>query len=149
MSSSYPVATPDLDKITDELEREATVGIIHNCQHFYVFVEIPLILVSVGQTPRKLFNAPHPQRLNHGHASLPIGTLYGVEEDPDLLVQDIRCFKGIQVRMFDASQLDFQIKFRSGAHHSCPRTCLRCHRGENAAMPRGCVMCTPASTRAS
>lgn len=53
---------------------------------------------SVGQTPRKLFNAPHPQRLNHGlAASLPIGMSYGVEEDPQLLVQESRCFKGTHV----------------------------------------------------
>lgn len=25
---------PDLDTITDELEREATIGIIHNCELF-------------------------------------------------------------------------------------------------------------------
>ncbi|KAH9925795.1 beach-domain-containing protein [Fomitopsis serialis] len=49
----------DLDAITDELEREATVGIIHN----------------FGQTPRKLFHSPHPERMMHGNSSLPIGTL--------------------------------------------------------------------------
>jgi Beige/BEACH domain len=31
----------DLDKITDELEREATVGIIHNCQQFPSLLECP------------------------------------------------------------------------------------------------------------
>lgn len=31
-------STLDLDKITDELEREATVGIIHNCQPFQKFL---------------------------------------------------------------------------------------------------------------
>lgn len=30
-------AVPDLDAITDPLEREATVGIIHNCEVFKVF----------------------------------------------------------------------------------------------------------------
>ncbi|KAF8233255.1 beach-domain-containing protein [Tricholoma matsutake] len=69
----------DLDKITDELEREATVGIIHN----------------FGQTPHKLFNAPHPQRLSHGLPSLPIGVVYGVEEHPHLLVQESRCFRDL------------------------------------------------------
>ncbi|KAH9006451.1 beach-domain-containing protein [Lactarius hatsudake] len=59
----------DLDTITDELEREATVGIIHN----------------FGQTPRKLFTAPHPQRFMQGPSSLPIGTSYGVEENYGLL----------------------------------------------------------------
>ncbi|KAH9042628.1 beach-domain-containing protein [Lactarius pseudohatsudake] len=59
----------DLDTITDELEREATVGIIHN----------------FGQTPRKLFTTPHPQRFMQGPSSLPIGTSYGVEENYGLL----------------------------------------------------------------
>lgn len=69
----------DLDKIKDDLEREATVGIIHN----------------FGQTPRKLFNAPHPERHNHGLSTLPIGTLHGIEEDPHLLTQNERCFRDL------------------------------------------------------
>ncbi|KAJ3905440.1 hypothetical protein F5879DRAFT_742889 [Lentinula edodes] len=69
----------DLDSITDELEREATVGIIHN----------------FGQTPRKLFTTPHPNRYNHGLPTLPIGTLHGIEEDAHLLVQGSRCFKDL------------------------------------------------------
>ncbi|KAI5118373.1 hypothetical protein M0805_008701 [Coniferiporia weirii] len=64
----------DLDKITDELEREATVGIIHN----------------FGQTPRKLFDAPHPARLMHGPTMLPLGTQYGVVEDIHQLLQSPR-----------------------------------------------------------
>ncbi|KAH9965265.1 beach-domain-containing protein [Russula dissimulans] len=64
----------DLDSITDELEREATVGIIHN----------------FGQTPRKLFGAPHPQRFTEGPSSLPLGSLYGIEENYDLLAQGKR-----------------------------------------------------------
>ncbi|KAL0958994.1 hypothetical protein HGRIS_014308 [Hohenbuehelia grisea] len=71
----------DLDTISDPLEREATVGIIHN----------------FGQTPRKLFNAPHPERYNHGISTLPIGTLYGIEEGPYLLQQANRCFKDLGV----------------------------------------------------
>ncbi|EAU86631.2 hypothetical protein CC1G_07289 [Coprinopsis cinerea okayama7 len=69
----------DLDKIKDDLEREATVGIIHN----------------FGQTPRKLFNTPHPERFNHGLSTLPIGTLHGIEEDPHLLTQNERCFRDL------------------------------------------------------
>ncbi|KAF9014685.1 beach-domain-containing protein [Hymenopellis radicata] len=69
----------DLDSITDELEREATVGIIHN----------------FGQTPRKLFDSPHPQRFNHGCNTLPLGTLHGIPEDAHLLVQGSRCFKDL------------------------------------------------------
>ncbi|KAH8809671.1 beach-domain-containing protein [Flagelloscypha sp. PMI_526] len=71
----------DLDKITDELEREATVGIIHN----------------FGQTPRKLFTAPHPARFTRGNPALPIGSPLGIPEDPHLLVQDARCFKDLGV----------------------------------------------------
>ncbi|PPQ94175.1 hypothetical protein CVT25_003811 [Psilocybe cyanescens] len=69
----------DLDAIKDDLEREATVGIIHN----------------FGQTPRKIFTTPHPERYHHGLHSLPIGTLHGVEEDPHLLTQNVRCFKDL------------------------------------------------------
>ncbi|TFK65264.1 beach-domain-containing protein [Pluteus cervinus] len=69
----------DLDSITDELEREATIGIIHN----------------FGQTPRKLFTTSHPQRFNHGLSTLPIGTLHGIEEDPHLLVQDTKPLKDL------------------------------------------------------
>lgn len=69
----------DLDTITDELEREATVGIIHN----------------FGQTPRKLFTQPHPERYMHGLSSLPIGTLHGIEEDISLLTQEARPIRDI------------------------------------------------------
>ncbi|KAF7319612.1 hypothetical protein HMN09_00301600 [Mycena chlorophos] len=66
----------DLDKITDELEREATVGIIHN----------------FGQTPRKLFTTEHPAQYDSGPRTLPIGQANGIEEDPHLLVQGGRPF---------------------------------------------------------
>ncbi|KAJ7241683.1 beach-domain-containing protein [Mycena haematopus] len=69
----------DLDAITDELEREATVGIIHN----------------FGQTPRKLFTTPHPAQYDHGIQTLPIGTPNGIEEDPHLLVQGARSFSDL------------------------------------------------------
>lgn len=69
----------DLDAITDDLEREATVGIIHN----------------FGQTPRKLFNSPHPDRMMHGTSTLPIGNIYGIPEDYHLLAQNTRVVKDI------------------------------------------------------
>ncbi|PCH37188.1 beach-domain-containing protein [Wolfiporia cocos MD-104 SS10] len=69
----------DLDKISDELEREATVGIIHN----------------FGQTPRRLFHAPHPERMMHGNSALPLGTLYGIAEDYHLLSQSARVVKDL------------------------------------------------------
>ncbi|KAJ3575407.1 hypothetical protein NP233_g1115 [Leucocoprinus birnbaumii] len=69
----------NLDEITDELEKEATVGIIHN----------------FGQTPKKLFTTPHPQRYNHGLSTLPLGTLHGIEEDSHLLTQGLRCFRDL------------------------------------------------------
>ncbi|KAH7926600.1 beach-domain-containing protein [Leucogyrophana mollusca] len=62
----------DLDKITDDLEREATVGIIHN----------------FGQTPRKLFTSPHPPRNMQGLISLPFGVAHGIPEDTLALVKD-------------------------------------------------------------
>ncbi|KAJ3010240.1 hypothetical protein NUW54_g2543 [Trametes sanguinea] len=67
----------DLDAITDELEREATVGIIHN----------------FGQTPRKIFAAPHPPRNMHGNSALPLGIIYGIAEDYHLLTQSSRPLK--------------------------------------------------------
>lgn len=44
----------------------------------------------VGQTPRKLFNVPHPPRFNHGLSTLPLGTLHGIEEDHNLLTQSVK-----------------------------------------------------------
>ncbi|KAF5360312.1 hypothetical protein D9758_009126 [Tetrapyrgos nigripes] len=78
VSEHLPAWIDHLSAITDELEREATIGIIHN----------------FGQTPRKLFTTPHPQRYNHGLPTLPIGTLHGIEEDFQLLIQGSRCFSG-------------------------------------------------------
>ncbi|KAL4252230.1 hypothetical protein ABKN59_005526 [Abortiporus biennis] len=77
----------DLDSITDELEMEATVGIIHN----------------FGQTPRKLFTSPHPDRMMHGSSSLPIGTIYGIAEDYHLLSQGskVRRDLGIDNPVYD------------------------------------------------
>jgi len=103
---------PDLDAITDQLEREATVGIIHNCKKFILNIlgccsDIPFDLyeplILVGQTPRKLFTTSHPQRYNHGLDSLPIGTLHGIEEDAHLLVQESRSFKGVISVLIDSS----------------------------------------------
>jgi len=71
----------DLDSITDPLEREATVGIIHN----------------FGQTPRKLFNSPHPDRMMHGASTLPIGTIYGIAEDYHLLSQGSKVIKDLGI----------------------------------------------------
>ncbi|KAF8444038.1 hypothetical protein L210DRAFT_3445126 [Boletus edulis BED1] len=67
----------DLDKITDPLEREATVGIIHN----------------FGQTPRKLFSVPHPPRNLQGILSLPVRASRGVPEDALALTRDPRPLK--------------------------------------------------------
>ncbi|KAG9311479.1 hypothetical protein JVU11DRAFT_8594 [Chiua virens] len=68
----------DLDNITDPLEREATIGIIHN----------------FGQTPRKLFSAPHPPRNLQGILSLPVQSSRGVPEDALALTRDPRPLKG-------------------------------------------------------
>lgn len=83
----------DLDKITDDLERQATVGIIHN----------------FGQTPKKLFTSPHPPRNLEGLLSLPVTIARGVPEDALALVRDPKPFKvvldsvvsNISVNLFD------------------------------------------------
>ncbi|KAG0697567.1 hypothetical protein DFH29DRAFT_1003625 [Suillus ampliporus] len=67
----------DLDKITNDLERQATVGIIHN----------------FGQTPKKLFASPHPPRNLHGLLSLPITIARGIPEDALALARDPKPFK--------------------------------------------------------
>ena len=60
-----------------------------------IFSSLPSELIfKVGQTPRKLFTTPHPKRINHGSSTLPVGVLHGIEEDPHLLVQGSRCFRG-------------------------------------------------------
>ncbi|KAH9919489.1 beach-domain-containing protein [Epithele typhae] len=73
----------DLDAITDDLEREATVGIIHN----------------FGQTPRKIFATPHPPRNMHGNSALPLGQIYGIAEDYHLLTQGSRPLKDLGPEM--------------------------------------------------
>ncbi|KIK26284.1 hypothetical protein PISMIDRAFT_271223 [Pisolithus microcarpus 441] len=67
----------DLDKISDPVEREATIGIIHN----------------FGQTPRKLFNSPHPSRNLSGTLSLPVKVKRGVCEDTLALAKDAHPLK--------------------------------------------------------
>ncbi|KAG2357108.1 hypothetical protein BDR07DRAFT_1421270 [Suillus spraguei] len=83
----------DLDKIDDDLERKATVGIIHN----------------FGQTPKKLFTSPHPPRNLEGFLSLPVTIARGVPEDALVLARDEMPFKvvldvavsNISVDLFD------------------------------------------------
>lgn len=83
----------DLDKIDDDLERKATVGIIHN----------------FGQTPKKLFTSPHPPRNLEGFLSLPVTIARGVPEDALALARDEMPFKvvldvavsNISVDLFD------------------------------------------------
>lgn len=50
----------------------------------------PPYTIIVGQTPRKLFTAPHPQRFAQGPSSLPLGVVHGIEENYDLLTQGKR-----------------------------------------------------------
>ncbi|GJJ12773.1 hypothetical protein Clacol_007018 [Clathrus columnatus] len=77
----------DLDSMADDVEREATIGIIHN----------------FGQTPRKLFTAPHPSRLMHGIRTLPLGTLHGIEEDHNLLSQSAKPIRDIKAPVMQLS----------------------------------------------
>ncbi|KAG8936117.1 hypothetical protein FRC02_004435 [Tulasnella sp. 418] len=78
----------DLDSISNELEKEAAAGIIHN----------------FGQTPRKLFRESHPPRSLEGKTTLPVGTLYGIPEDSHLILQSPRPVKVINSPV---SQLGF------------------------------------------
>ncbi|KAL0082183.1 hypothetical protein F4703DRAFT_1739478 [Phycomyces blakesleeanus] len=68
----------DLDKITDVVEKTATIGIINN----------------FGQTPRQLFKKPHPTRML---SSTDVATLgfYPFQDHTDKLVQSIRPVKGV------------------------------------------------------
>lgn len=85
----------DLDSMEDGLEKEAAIGIIHNCKsRNHYSLSIKLILVLVGQTPRKVFNAPHPERYLQGPLTLPLGTAHGIVEDGHELKQDVKHSKG-------------------------------------------------------
>ncbi|KAG2136966.1 uncharacterized protein EDB93DRAFT_1253823 [Suillus bovinus] len=82
----------DLEKITNDLERQATVGIIHN----------------FGQTPKKLFTLPHPSRNLEGLLSLPVTIVRGVPEDALALTRDPKPFKGnISVDLIDNGMRPF------------------------------------------
>ncbi|KAG1855169.1 hypothetical protein DFJ58DRAFT_716258 [Suillus subalutaceus] len=80
----------DLDMITSDLERQATVGIIHN----------------FGQTPKELFISPHPPRNLEGFLSLPVTITRGVPEDALALVRDPEPFKGNAVSNISADLFD-------------------------------------------
>ena len=88
----------DLDAITDPLEREATVGIIHNCKGCCDPLKTCIDAVSVGQTPRKLFGTFHPQKIMEGRTELPLGTTHGLAEDYQLLSQSTRVVRGMPNR---------------------------------------------------
>ena len=90
------ICNPDLDSISNEVEREATVGIIHNCSSIYCseFDSPDHTWFTVGQTPRKIFSSSHPARLLHGITTLPLGTLHGIEEDYELLTQSAKHIRG-------------------------------------------------------
>ena len=63
----------DLDAIESAMERQAAAQVIHN----------------FGQTPSKLFNHPHPQRMRRLHPSLSASERLGLLEHPRLIVQSI------------------------------------------------------------
>jgi len=65
------IKSSDLDSISDESERAASVGIIHN----------------FGQTPHQIFALGHPQRFLNGISSLPIGQRFGVDEHYAVLIR--------------------------------------------------------------
>lgn len=73
--------------------RLSALSTIVSC-HFPLFIA-PLTLSLVGQTPRKLFNSPHPDRMMHGVSSLPLGTIYGIPEDYHLLTQGTKLIRDL------------------------------------------------------
>lgn len=74
----------DLDKIADPTEKAATVGIIHN----------------FGQTPRKIFDVPHPRRSMFGKMGLPVGVRFGVVENVGVLIQSRAPVNGPSARLY-------------------------------------------------
>ncbi|KIO27820.1 hypothetical protein M407DRAFT_72594 [Tulasnella calospora MUT 4182] len=98
----------DLDSITDDHQKEATAGIIHN----------------FGQTPKKLFSLPHPPRHKDDRMYLPIGVSFGIPEDYHLLLQSpkpVRAINGrvahLSVDVGTESPIPSRDKFRSVSHH--------------------------------
>ncbi|KAG2346496.1 beach-domain-containing protein [Suillus weaverae] len=90
----------DLDKITDDLERQATVGIIHN----------------FGQTPKKLFTSPHPPRNLEGFLSLPVTIARGVPEDALALARDQKPFKGKYPIVLDSAVSNISVDLFDGKY---------------------------------
>lgn len=69
----------------------SSITVSHRC----ISRIFPRLLCNVvGQTPRKLFNTPHPDRMMHGSSSLPIGSIYGIPEDYHLLSQSGKVIRG-------------------------------------------------------
>ncbi|KAG8952301.1 hypothetical protein FRC04_004729 [Tulasnella sp. 424] len=77
----------DLDSISDNLQKEATAGIIHN----------------FGQTPKKLFSLPHPPRHMDDRMYLPVGVPFGIPEDYHLLLQSPKPVRGMSDTVFKAT----------------------------------------------
>lgn len=77
----------DLDSISDNLQKEATAGIIHN----------------FGQTPKKLFSLPHPPRHMDDRMYLPVGVPFGIPEDYHLLLQSPKPVHGMSDTVFKAA----------------------------------------------
>lgn len=67
----YDYPQLDLDNISDEGERAASIGIIHN----------------FGMTPEKLFAMPHPQRFIGGMTALPTDKRFGIDEHYVVLIR--------------------------------------------------------------
>ena len=59
----------------------------------YRYWEGNLTGLAVGQTPRKLFDSPHPPRNLQGLLSLPAQVTRGVCEDALVLTRDARPLK--------------------------------------------------------
>ena len=73
----------ELDKISDDVELEATIGIINN----------------FGQTPQQLFKTPHPKRESQ------IQTIDYIHEKPTLLVRSSKPLKVCDERISDVKMV--------------------------------------------
>jgi hypothetical protein len=73
----------ELDKISDAVELEATIGIINN----------------FGQTPQQLFKKPHPKR------AMPTDTIQHIHQNPSLLSRTIKPIKTSDERISDIKVL--------------------------------------------
>lgn len=63
------------------------------------------IIHNFGQTPRKIFDSPHPRRAMFGKPGLPVGVRYGVSENFGVLIQSRGELRLADLSRFRATEL--------------------------------------------